>query len=637
MSKETRSFQTEVKQILDIMIHSLYSQREVFLRELVSNASDALAKRRFEEIQDPSLASKEEKYIRLIADAQAKTLSIVDTGIGMSHDEVIENIGTIAHSGAKEFLKRATDMKDNPELIGQFGVGFYSSFMVADRVVLHTQRLGSSEGTIWESSGDGSYTVESSQRPEGCGTTITLHLKAKVDDDDSFQDFTEQWQIRSLVKKYSDFVEFPVKMEITREEPELDKDNKPIEGKSKTIVEDQILNTQKALWTRSAKDIKDEEYNEFYKHVATDWTDPLAKLHYKAEGTQEFSALVFVPGMLPMDYYHRNTKWGLNLYVKRVFISSDCDQLLPQFLRFVKGVVDSNDLPLNVSRELIQKDRRIIGIQKALTAKILRYFKKLLTDERELYEKIWDKFGPTLKEGLSNEYQYKNELQELALFRSSNSEKLTTLKEYVERMKEDQKHIYFITGESLDRVSTSPYLERISKKGYEVIFMTDPVDEWVSNSLSEYESKKLQSITSEDLDIDSETDKKEQEEKLKNATSKYKDLTEFMKESLKEQVKEIKLSTRLIDSPACLVSGSNDPTAHMERIMEAMGHESPKTMRTLEINPDHPVIAKMSALPDDRKKLWADILYKQALLNEGSSIPDPAAFSKQISELMVAG
>lgn len=635
MTKETRSFQTEVKQILDIMVHSLYSQREVFLRELVSNASDALSKRRFAELKDTSLSSKEEKHVRLTVDKEKNTLSILDNGIGMSYDEVVKNIGTIAYSGSKEFLQKAQKMKENPELIGQFGVGFYSAFMVADKVVIHTQRAGSDEGVVWESTGDGGYSIDKTARTEGTGTTITLHLKKKDEKDESFQDFTEEWVLRSLVKKYSDFVEFPIKMETTREEPELDKDGKAIEGKTKTVIEDQTFNTQKALWRRPASEVKAEEYNEFYKHISMDWTDPLDKIHYKAEGTQEFSALMYIPSNVPMDYYQRNIKWGLNLYVKKIFIADNCDQLVPSFLRFMKGVVDSSDLPLNISREMIQKDRRILGIQKAITSKILRHFKTMLEGNRELYEKFWEKFGATLKEGLASDFQYKDDLQELVLFHSSETGKRTTLKEYVARMKAEQKEIYYITGESLDIVKSSPYLEKLKTKGYEVLFMIDPVDEWVSQSITKYDEKELKSITREDFNIDSEEDKKKEEEKLKSSQEKFKALTDFMKDTLKEQVKDIKISTRLVDSPVCLVSGTNDPTAHMERMMEAMGQKSPKSKRILEINPDHPVITKLSSLSDERKKLWSDVLYTQALMNEGTTIPDPADFSKKITDIMV--
>lgn len=636
MSKETRQFQTEVKQILDIMIHSLYSQREVFLRELVSNASDALSKLRFEEIKNPALANGE-KFIRLAPNKAENTLSIIDNGIGMSYDEVVQNIGTIAYSGSKQFLQRAKELKENPELIGQFGVGFYSAFMVADRVELHTQRAGTTEGVRWESAGDGAYTIEKVARPEGVGTTIKLFLKKKDDKDESFQDFTEEWVLRSTIKKYSDFVEFPIKMQVTSTEPERDEKGEEIPGKEKQITEDETLNSLKALWLRPAKDVTKEEYNDFYKQLSMDWNEPLDLIHYKAEGTQEFSVLVYIPSTVPFDYYQRNVKWGLNLYVRRVFITAHCDEILPPFLRFLKGVVDSNDLPLNVSRELIQKDRMILTIRKALVAKILRHLKNMLDKDRDQYVKFWEKFGATLKEGIASDRDNKDALQDLALFNSSASDKMCTLREYVARMKVEQKAIYYITGESLNQLKGSPYLEKLTKHGYEVLYLVDPVDEWVVNSMSEYDKKALQSITREDLDLSSPEEKKQKEEEQKSQMERFKGMTDLMKEALKDSIKDVKFSTRLVDSPAVLVSGAHDPSAHMERLMEAMGQPGMgKAKRILEINADHPIFTKMLTLPADRQKVWAEILYNQALLTEGSTIPNPAGFSKMIAELMVS-
>ncbi len=633
MSKETLQFQTEVKQILDIMIHSLYSQREVFLRELLSNASDALSKLRFEEVTQPHLASGE-KYIRLEPNKDEHSLSIIDNGIGMSHDELIQNIGTIAYSGSKQFLQRAKELKDHPELIGQFGVGFYSAFMVAERVQLHTQKAGTQDGVIWESTGDGTYTIENAPRKEGTGTSIKLFLKKKDDNDESYQDFTEEWTLRSTVKKYSDFIEFPIKMQITREKPVKDADGKVIEDRKETVVEDEILNSRKALWLRSAKDVTKEEYNEFYKQLVMDWTDPLDVVHYKAEGTQEFSAMIYIPSNVPHDYYQRNVQWGLNLYIRRVFITAHCDELLPPYLRFLKGVIDSSDLPLNVSRELIQKDRKIVAIRKAIVSKMLRHFKTMMEKDRVQYVKFWEKFGATMKEGVASDFENKETLQDLMLFNSTFSEERVSLKEYVSRMKDAQKAIYYITGESISQLSGSPYLEKLRKNGFEVLFLTDPVDEWVMSSLHEYEKKPFKSITSEDLDL-GDVDEKKKEEEIKTQEERLHGITELMKETLKESIKDVKISTRLVDSPAVLVSGAHDPSAHMERIMEAMGQHMPKAKRILEINPEHAVFTKMLTLPDERKKLWAELLYNQALLNEGSTIQNPSKFSKLISELMV--
>ncbi|MFW7381385.1 MAG: molecular chaperone HtpG [Oligoflexus sp.] len=637
MAKETRQFQAEVKEILDLMVHSLYSHREIFLRELISNASDALDKLRFEELSHADWNTVgQEKHIRLIPDAEAKTLTIVDNGIGMTHDEVLANIGTIAHSGTKEFIKKAQEVKDRPELIGQFGVGFYSSFMVADKVTVHTSKAGqsSSEGVLWESTGDGQFTIENKERPEGAGTTIILHLKS-FESDEEAQDFTDEWTLKSVVKKYSDFIEWPIKMKVTREEPELDQDNKPIEGKTKLTVEDETLNSQKAIWLRPPSEVSEDEYKEFYKHVAKDWNDPLNQIHYKAEGTQEFNALLYIPSQVPMDYNYRDTRWGLTLYVHRVFIMDHCEELLPSYLRFVKGVIDSSDLSLNVSREILQKDRQIQAIKKALSGKLLKHFKTMLEKDRETYEKFWKSFGSTMKEGIANDYANKEKLEELALFYSSHSpDKMTTLKEYVDRMKKDQKEIYYITGESIKQVESSPYLEKLRLKDYEVLYCVDPVDEWVMQSLMKFDDKHLRSITKEGLDLDTEEEKKKNEEELKSKEKDLETLINTIKGAVAENVKDVKLSNRLVDSPVCLVSGAYDPSARMERMMSAMGQTLPKAKRIMEINPNHAVFSRMRDLPEETQKEWAEILYNQALLNEGSPIEDPLKFTKQISNLM---
>lgn len=637
MAKETKQFQTEVTQILDLMIHSLYSQREIFLRELISNASDALDKLHYEEIIDKDLNAKtkdEEKHIRLAPDQAARTLTISDNGIGMSYEEVEKNIGTIAYSGTKNFIAKAKELKDKPELIGQFGVGFYSSFMVAEKVVLHTQKAGSDEGVLWESTGDGNYSIERSPRPEGHGTTITLYLRANSEDEQT-DNFTDQWTLKSLVKKYSDFIAYPIKMMMTNEVPLKDDKGEFVEGKTEKSTSDEILNSQKALWLRQAKDIKDEEYNEFYKHLTADWNPPLDKIHYRAEGTQEFSALMYIPSKVPFDYNQREMKYGLSLYVKRVFIMDNCEQLIPQHLRFLKGVVDSSDLPLNVSREMVQQDRQIQAIRKAVSSKVLRHLETMLKDQRENYEKFWENFGSTLKEGIPTDYANKDKLFSLALFHSSHSDKLCTLREYIDRMPSSQSDIYFMTGESIQQLSQSPHLEKLKEKNFEVLYMIDPIDEWMMGSSQEFEGKKFVSITTEDLKLETEEEKKQKEEELKDKGEKLKPVLEAIKKALSEQVKDVKFSDRLVESPVCLVSGAHDPSAHMERMMEAMGHEMPKAKRILEINPKHPIFEKMLGFNDERKNDWAEILYNQALLNEGSPLKDPSKFSKQISDLML--
>lgn len=636
MTKETRSFQAEVKQILDLMVHSLYSHREIFLRELISNSSDALDKLRFEELQNPELTAAQpdvEKHIRLIPNKEAKTLTIVDNGIGMTYDEVIQNIGTIARSGTKEFLKHTKELKDRPELIGQFGVGFYASFMVADKVTVLTQKAGSSEATLWESTGDGSFAIEKTTRPEGVGTTITLHLK-DFSGDESAEDFTSEHVLRRIVKKYSDFISWPIRMLTTREEPEVDAEGKEIEGKFKTVEEDDTLNSQKAIWLRSPSDVSEEDYQEFYRHVSHDWNKPFDRIHYRAEGSQEFTALLFIPPSVPHDYYYRETKWGLSLYINRVFIMDNAEELLPSWLRFVRGVIDSSDLSLNVSREILQKDRQVQGIKKALTNKILKHLETMMKNDRTKYETLWSNFGPTLKEGIANDFAFKDKLQELSLFKSSGVESFTSLKEYVERMKKDQKEIYYITGDNLDQLKASPYTERVKQKGFEILYGTDPVDEWVLQAIFKFDDKMLRSITKEGLDLDSEDEKKAKEEEIKEKEVEFKDLLSTIQGAVSEKVKEVKISKRLVDSPVVLVSGAYDSSARLERMMESMGQPVPKSKRIMEINPSHAVFGRMKDLPVERQKEWAEILYNQALIAEGSPIDDPMKFSQQISKLM---
>lgn len=632
MSKQTKEFQTEVKEILDLMIHSLYSHREIFLRELISNSSDALDKVRFKEITNPELGVAD-KHIRLTPNKEARTLTISDNGIGMSKEELVKNLGTIAYSGSKAFAKNMKEMKDKPELIGQFGVGFYSAFMVADKVTVHSQQAGSTEGAIWESTGDGSFTIEDQAREDGAGTTMTLHLK-EFKDEENPQDFCDEWTLRSIIKKYSDFISYPIKTLTTRSEPELDSEGKPVEGKTKTTTADETLNSQKALWLKAAKDVTDEEYNEFYKHLTTDWNAPLSRIHYKAEGTQEFNALIFVPGMVPFDYNQRDMKYGLSLYVKRVFITGDCEQLVPQYLRFLKGVVDSSDLPLNVSRELIQKDRQILSIQKAVVGKVLRHFAQLLKNKRSEYIEVYKNFGSTLKEGVASDQSNQEKLLDLQLYFSTHSEEYTTLAEYKERMPAEQKEIFFITGEELEQLKNSPYLEKLKKKNFEVLLMTDPVDEWVMSNGLEYQSNKFVSIANENLDVDTATEKEANKKQLEENQTKFKPLCEKMQKSLDEWVKEVKITNRLVDSPVCLVSGAQDMSSQMERMMEKMGQAMPKSKKIMEINPDHPIFLKMMDFTDDKQALWSEILYSQALLTEGSQIKDPMKFSQQICDLM---
>ncbi len=619
--KQTQTFNAEIKKLLDLMIHSLYSHKEIFLRELVSNASDALDKLRFESLTKPDLVSKDHAYqIRLTPDKEARTLKIQDSGIGMSKDEVVEYIGTIARSGTQAYQKISQEMKDKPELIGQFGVGFYSSFMVADRVTLHTQKAGENNGVVWESTGDGTYTIDEVPRPEGTGTTITLHLK-EFTEEDNVSDFADEWTLKSLVKKYSDFISHPIVMQ-----------TKGAEEKA----EDSTLNSMKALWLKPAGEVKPEEYNEFYKHLSHDWVDPLKTIHYKAEGTMEFSCLLYVPAKKPFNFQSRDSDYGLNLYVKRVFIMSDCKDLIPPHLRFMKGLVDSSDLSLNVSREILQQDRQVQMIKKNVTNKIYGTLKDLLAQSRKEYEGFWKEFGSTLKEGIATDLAAKEKLQDLLLFNSSKQDEFTTMDEYIARMKPEQKEIFFITGESLSQVKNTPYMEKLNEKGFEVLLCVDPVDEWVMSALTTYKDKKVQSITRDDLNLDSEEDKKIKDEENKSLKERFSPLIEVMKSTLTENIKDIVVSDRLSTSAAVLVNSANDPSANMERLMNRIGGDmqAPKSKRILELNLKHPLFEVMVSKTEPEQKTWSEILYNQALLNEGSELPDPGKFTKQISDLM---
>jgi len=638
--KTTKQFQTEVQKLLDLVIHSLYSNKDIFLRELISNASDAIDKVRFEaHVSESLLEGNSDWKIKIIPDKDKGTLTIVDNGIGMGLAEVEENIGTIARSGTKAFMDALKEAKstDNPELIGQFGVGFYSSFMVADKVTLTTRKAGNpSAGCCWESTGDGSYTIEECAK-ETRGTEIVLHLKEEM------KEYLDEWKIRSIVKKYSDYVQYPVVMDITRTEPAKGLDGKVIEGGGdieKTTEE--TLNSMKAIWTRPKSDITDEEHEEFYKHISHDFDKPFRSIHYAAEGVSEFKALLYLPAHKPFDLFMQERKRGVHLYVKRVFITDNCEALLPDYLRFVRGVVDSSDLPLNVSREILQEDVQIKRIQKSLVGKILSTLGEIREKEPEEYLKFYGEFGPVLKEGLHFDYANKEKLQELVLFESSATEagKPVSLKEYVERMPEGQKEIYFITGTSREMVANSPHLEAFRSKGYEVLFLTDPVDEWVVQALTEYDGKKLKAVDRGDIELESEEEKKVSEEKKKEKLEQYRDLLDFIKGKLDDRVKEVRFSSRLTESACCLVADEYGLNANMERIMKAMNQDVPKSKRILELNPNHPIMQVLEARfeadkADPKLADYCELLLDQALLTEGSPIKDPLRFTRLISELMV--
>lgn len=640
MSKATKQFQTEVKQLLDLVIHSLYSNREIFLRELISNASDAIDKARFEAQSNEALLEGNSDWkIKLIPNKDNGTLTIRDNGIGMSMAEVEENIGTIAKSGTKSFMQAMKDAAtaDQPELIGQFGVGFYASFMVADKVTLITRRAGdAANGTCWESNGDGSYSIEDTTKEER-GTEIVLHLK------EEFKEYLDEWKIRSIVKKYSDFIQYPVCMDITRTETPKGVDGEEIEGAGAIEkIEEQTLNSMKAIWARAKSEVSEEEYKEFYKHVSHDFEDPFRTIHFAAEGTSEFKALLYLPARKPFDLFMAERKRGIQLYVKRVFITEKCDSLLPDYLRFVRGVVDSSDLPLNVSREILQEDVQIKRIQKSLVNKILSTLAELKEKEYDAYLTFWKEFGPVLKEGLHFDYANREKLQELILFQSTRTAEgeYVSLKEYVERMPEAQKEIYYITGEEKGSLEQSPHLEAFNAKGFEVLFMTDPVDEWVVQSLHEYKEKSLKAVDRGDLDLDSEEEKKEKEKKQEKAREEFGTLLELIKNRLDSKIKEVRFSNRLTDSACCLVADDFGMNANMERIMKAMNQAVPESKRVLELNPDHPILKVMAEMhrqsADDARLLdYADLLYDQALLTEGTPIKDPLKFTKLVSQLMV--
>lgn len=642
MSKTVKKFETEVQQLLDLVIHSLYSNKDIFLRELISNASDAIDKVLFESHQNAAVIEGEpEGKIKLIPDKEAGTITIRDNGVGMTLEEVEKNIGTIAHSGTKAFLAnlKEQNVADHPELIGQFGVGFYASFMVADRVTLLTRRAGHDKaaGVRWESTGDGTYTVEECAK-ETRGTEITLHLKEEM------KEYLDEWKIRSIVRKYSDYVQYPIVMDVTRTEVPKGVNGEEIEGAG-TIekTEEETLNSMKAIWTRSKSEVTEEEYEEFYKHVSHDFEKPLKTIHYSAEGTSEFKALLYLPAHKPFDLFMPERKKGVQLYVRRVFITDSCEQLLPDYLRFVKGVVDSSDLPLNVSREILQEDVQIKRIQKSLVGKILSTLSEMREKEADDYLAFYKEFGPVLKEGVHFDYANRDKLQELLLFESTATDagSFVSLKEYQERMPEGQEEIYFITGTSRTALEQSPHLEIFRKKGYEVLFLTDPVDEWVVQGLPEYGGKKLKAVDRGDVIPATEEEKKEQEAKREEAAKQYGDLLSFVKEKLAERVKEVRLSNRLTDSACCLVADEHGLNANMERILRAMNQTVPESKRILELNPDHPIMQVMATLfgkdkSNPRLADYCDLLYDQALLTEGSPITDPLRFTRLVAELMVA-
>jgi molecular chaperone HtpG len=639
---EQLEFQAEARQLLDLLVHSVYSDKDSFLRELISNASDALDKLRIEAFQNKDLdVDTSDLYIEIVEDKDARTLSVRDNGIGMTRAEVVDLIGTLAKSGTAELrqqLREAQNAKNSAvseELIGQFGIGFYSTFMVADKVELLTRKAGESAATKWESSGDGTYTIASVEdAPQG--TSVTLHLKPE-DKEDALHDYTSEWKIRTLVKKYSDFIAWPIRMEVETRTPASE------DGGEETVtIETQTLNSMKALWARPKDEVSDEEYKEFYKHIAHAWDDPLEVISMKAEGTFEYQALLFIPSRAPFDLYEPGADIGVQLYVKRVFIMGDCDELMPRYLRFIKGVVDAQDLSLNVSREILQQDRQINAIRRRLTKKVLSTIKDLQAERPDDYRTFWGQFGKVLKEGLMRDFDNQETLLQISSFASTHSDdELTTLADYVERMKDSQEQIFYATGGSRQQILNSPHLEAFKAKGYEVLLLTDAVDEIWLGSVTEFDGKPLQSVAKGEVDLDTEEEKTAHEAERKEREKDFADLLTWLKETLSEHVKEVRLSTRLTESPACLITDAFGITPTLARMYRASGQDVPVEKRTLELNPNHPLVTGLQQAhkdnADDAAKLTgvaetAELLYGTALLAEGGTPEDPARFAELLAD-----
>ncbi|WP_200207068.1 molecular chaperone HtpG [Micromonospora coerulea] len=619
---ETLEFQAEARQLLQLMVHSIYSNKDVFLRELISNASDALDKLRLASLVDKDLAADtSDLHIEIEVDRDARTLTVRDNGIGMSRDEVVGLIGTIAKSGTAELLRTLREAKDagaSPELIGQFGVGFYATFMVADKVTLLTRRAGESGGTRWESAGEGTYSIEAvDEAPPG--TSVTLHLKP-ADTEDNLHDYTAEWTIREVVKRYSDFIAWPIRMTVER----------PGEGDA-TTRETQTLNSMKALWARSRDEVDEAEYQEFYKHVSHDWADPLETIHMRGEGTFEYEALLFLPSHAPLDLFAPQGRRGVQLYVKRVFIMADCDALMPNYLRFVKGVVDAHDLSLNISREILQQDRQIRAVRRRLVKKILATLKEM---PAESYRTFWTEFGAVVKEGLLEDTDNTEALLDLVRAASTHDPaELTTLRAYVERMKDGQREIYYATGESRGTIENSPHLEAFRAKGYEVLILTDPVDEvWVER-VGQYDGKPLRSVAKGQVDLETDEEKAKTEAERKD----YAELLTWLTGALADSVKEVRLSARLTASPACVVGDAHDMTPTLEKMYRAMGQEVPRVKRILELNPAHPLVTGLRKAHEqgaDTEALaeTAELLYGMALLAEGGELADPSRFTRILAD-----
>ena len=637
---QTHSFQAEVNEVLSIVVNSLYSNKEVFLRELISNASDALDKLSFRALTDEEVRRGQEPTIDIIPSKDAGTLTLRDTGIGMTRKEVVDNLGTVAKSGSKALMQSLSgDAKKDLTLIGQFGVGFYSAFLVADKVTVTTRGAGDDGSpTLWESEAKGEYSVGDSER-EANGTNVILHLKEDA------REFLDEWTLKNLVRKYSDYVRYPIRLQVERTRKKDENDDK---SEEETVLEWETVNSASALWTRPKSEVEDEQYDEFYKHLCHDWEPPLARTHFKVEGTHELTGLLFLPGRQPMDMLDRKAR-GVRLFVKRVFVMDDCEEVLPEWLRFVRGVVDSEDLPLNVSREILQQDRTTQFIRKQVINRTLTLLEEL-ADEGETtvkgeddsettthrYHQFWTNFGAVLKEGMHLEPSERERLSKLLRFHSTHGEGWTSLHDYVGRMKPDQPGIYFVNAANLTTARNSPHIEGLTARGYEVLLMTDSIDEWVVDGLHEFEDKKLIAASKGALDVpETDEEKKQKEEK----TGELSGLLEKVQSSLDERIKEVRVTSRLKDSPACLVSDPHGLSPHLERTLRAHGQEVPEQKRILEINPDHPVVAELQRLAGEDGKeeefgRWAQLVFDQALVAEGCLPDDPAQLARSIGELM---
>ncbi len=641
VGSETRAFQAETRQLLELMIHSLYSNREIALRELISNASDALDRYRFDALTNDALQERDDLEIRLVPDPDARTLTIHDNGIGMGRQEVIDNIGTIARSGTRELLERLGSSGESREqalsLIGQFGVGFYASFMIAERVELITRRAGEVGATRWTSAGDGAYTLEEAERDEH-GTSVTLFLRPTSTDADDLPDFTAEWTVSNVVKRYSDFVGYPIRLLVP---PAKDEEGSP---KPEEPTWRQV-NTMKAIWTRRASEVEEEEYAEFYKHITHDWQPPLERIALHAEGRIEYRALLFVPARAPFDLFYQHAEGGLELYVRNVKIMERCEQLLPRYLRFIKGVVDSPDLPLNISRELLQHNRQLAQIRRGVVKKVLSTLGDLAEKRADDYATFWDEFGRALKEGVISDPENKERLVPLLRFSSSaDQERSTSLTDYVARMKPEQEEIYYLTGESRAVVERSPHLEAARERGYEVLFLIDPIDELMVPYIDQVEGKALRSLGKGDVELGSSEEREEAEKKRKSQQADLTKLLELLAEKLDSHVKEVRLSKRLTSSAVCLVSEEQDESPRLRRLLRQSRQpvQGEADKRIMEINPDHPLtelLRKRFEADADDPLLddYAQLLLGQGLLAEGSELPDPASFSKLVAELMVRG